>query len=40
MEERKVEKIICISKCLRRLQSVQEAKKESVVLRLLLKGFG
>lgn len=31
MQESKVGKIICISKCLRRSQSVEEAKKESVV---------
>lgn len=31
MQESKVEKIICISKRLRRLQRVEEAKKESVV---------
>lgn len=31
MQESKVEKIIRIRKCLRRLQSVHEAKKESVV---------
>jgi hypothetical protein len=40
MQESKVEKIICISKCVRRLQRVEGSKKESVVEAVGEEGFG